>query len=173
MKRYATSLDELGAVVGKSASALAGYRHRGCPCNQKDRDAKGRYSVAAVRKWLKDHGYLDGRPPNPEGGAAGPRRSSTSDDNARLRAAQAKEREHRAVIAELEEKRLRGELVSVEDVRELNRRTMEFLADALENWTRALGPVLAGKTAVEVNRLLKEQVRDILREFAKRRNHSD
>ena len=171
MKRYATSIAELAAAVGKASATLLGYKHRGCPCGAEHKDKQGRYSVIAVRRWLKDHGYLAARSPNPNGGAAGPKRAG--DDTARLRKAQADEREHRAAIAALEEKRLRSELVSVEAVRELNRRTMEFLADELENWVRALGPALAGKTAVEVNRVMKVKVRELLREFAARRNFSD
>lgn len=171
MKRHATSLAELAALMRKSSATLLGYKHRGCPCGAEHKDAKGRYDVLKVRAWMKAHGYLEPRAPNPNGGAAG-RRPGTKDDNARLRAAQAKEREHRAAIAELEEKRLRAELVPVDQVRELNRRTMEFLVDELENWARSIGPALAGKTAVEVNRVMQQKVRELLGEFAKRRNFS-
>lgn len=167
MKRFATSLAELSAIFEKNVVTLQKYGHKGCPCLGKDKDSKGRYNVTAIRKWMQANGYLEKRPPNPKG--RGPQRQADifeGTDTERLRRAQAKEREHKARIAELEEKRLREELHSVEECREQTRRRHEYMIGVLENWARSLGPELAGLTAVEVNLKMQRKVKELMREFA-------
>lgn len=164
-KRYVDSQMELARELGISLSALYDWGHRGAPTRAKDK-VKGRYNVAAVRRWATEHGYLEGNRPVTRGRKPDP--DGPSKATKELREAQADEKRYKARIAELNARRLEGELIPVSEVEAHDLRRHEYMLSVLEQWARGLGPELAGKTALEINRIMVKRVHDVMKEFSGR-----
>lgn len=163
-KRFATSVLQLAGILRRSPTTLSAWKHAGCPCSEADKDAKGRYSVAAVRKWMESQGHGDG--PNVSQGGGKPVNGGKFGSVGDLTKARAEEKQARAGIAVLELRRLEGELLSKSAVEQHDRRRHEYMIDVLHQWAASLGPALAGKTALQITREMKRRVDQLMREFA-------
>ena len=143
MKRFAKSQAELAAILRLSTVMLNRHSHAGCPCAARDKDKRGRYRVLPVRQWI-------------EANVLG--RDAEEVDWARLRRAEADERQARAKIAQMKVERMRGELVRLEDVK-----------DTLLIWSRSLAPRLSGKTLSECQRVFEAAIRDVMSTIAEQK----
>lgn len=164
MKRHATSLAELSAIFEKNVITLQKYGHLGCPCQVKDKDDQGRYSVTAIRRWLKANHHFGKRPPNPKG--RGAQQVYAGTDTERLRRAQADERKAKAALVQLELQQREGELHSIADCDDRTRKRHLYMLRTLKTKARTMGPRLAGKTAIECQAAMEAMVEEIMRTFS-------
>lgn len=155
MKRKVTSVEELCTIFDRSRKSLFQWSKEGCPCS-KEHKVDGHYDVAAVRRWLKKHGHLDG----PKRGRGAVVTGSAYRD------AQAEEKKIKVQLAQLALEEKRGALVSWEEVKRREIEQHDYMISVLESWTRSLGPALTGKSALEINRAMKAKVAELMREFA-------
>jgi len=167
MKRYAQTLTELAMILERGTHTLHRWSLMGAPTKKKHKTAKG-YDTAAVKRWAVEAG-LWGSEGRPGAGVKvdpdGPTKTTRA-----LREHQATERQYKARIAELTARKLEGDLVSIADVASHDRKRHEYMIGTLESWARSLGPLLAGKTAMEINRIMLRKIDELMSEFSGRKN---
>ena len=88
-----------------------------------------------------------------------------SDDAKRLLRAKADEKEARAKIAQREELRQAGELVSIQEVEEEWLSIMRRLKGKIESWPQRVAPRLAGLTGPEIATAMQKEVRRLLEDL--------
>ena len=162
--KHAKTIEALAQILGKSRSQLIIYGQRGAPCTRRDKSSAG-YLVDPIKQWCEDRGYL-GTMVVKANGHGGPVDDAGRTVRQQYLAARARERQARARIMQLKVKQRESELISVAEVREHRRRCHGYMSGVLEDWALRLGPALAGRSAVEIGRIMADAVNAVMRVFS-------
>ena len=145
---YAASLEELAYHLNTSRSQVHRWRLAGCPVAK---SARG-YAVRRVRRWIEKNAVRRG-----DG------ESSVSQDLCRQKLeADLGFRKARAEIAKFELELARGNLVSVQEIKDDWGPKLRAFRDRVLALPRQISPELAGLTASEIERILLTRLRAIL-----------
>lgn len=109
----------------------------------------GRYSLQAIRRWRDG---LNG--------------GQNLSDREKLLKAQAREREAKAELCELQLDIEKGAYISRDEIKERDRRRIAVVKRGLLGLPRSVAPLLAGLSPPEAEQLLMTKVRDLLRHFS-------
>lgn len=175
------TLDELAEVLGVTLPTVEGWIHSGTgmPVN-----GDGSYSPAAVRAWRRKLTSRNRRrgpePAFPQDKTHRTDRSARSGSNGAQDAGTGTHdpemqrfRRLRADKEELQLRKARGELISREEIDRMFTARMIAFRRSLMDLARRMAPILTcgcpqGKTQLEVQALLEEEVRNILLSYARR-----
>lgn len=163
---HVTNREDLARIFGRSVECFDHYRRDGCPCGVKDKIPNKGYSVAKVRAWLRKNGLEQprrpGRPVSLDDSIKPGDGGEAQSTHTRIRMAQAEQNEAKAEMARLALAERRGELLSMEDIRQRH----TYMREQLKGMARSAAPELAGKTALEVMQILEARIDSVLEVFS-------
>ena len=161
-RKYARTLKDLAAELKRDVASIHRWGGAGGPCTVDHRTDRG-YLVEPVARWAREHGLLNGKPT-----AVGvSHRKEQPSHSERLKKYQAAERREKAILARLERRRVQGELMPVDEHEEHMLRTHRFFRTELETFMRRMPPRLAGRTIIEITKLLRDEVECMMRIWSK------
>lgn len=147
------TLRETAGFLGKDIRTLQRWISEGCPGR-----LRGWYDGEAIQQWGQEN---KGDPRGPNGG--------TEDGEGvglRLKRAQAREREARAELAELQLKIERGELVNKDEIKEWDLARIAVVKRGLLSMPRSIARSLIGLSDREIEHALMRRARDLLERFS-------
>lgn len=181
--RKRVSTKKIADITGVSSPTIRSWRLKGLP---HERDSRGRlwFDPVAVREWLEDHGR-GSRPGAPSLGLrirreqasngiksvrdapglkAAPQPVVTAEElaAAKLRKELALAEKHEIQIA-----KLKSELLDADDVERERVRRIEVVKARLLQLPMTAAPLCAGREAEDIERILEEEVRQLLEDFAR------
>jgi len=150
-RRVIKTQKELAAYLSRSERTVAYYKNQGMPVN-----LDGTYDLDAIDAWLDDRKDKGIGQPHGE-------KPSTGDKSGW----EAVYKEMKARIAELELKKLSGELISREEVNQQFVGRIIEVGRALSALSRKLPPLLEGKEKRDMEEIINGEIRIIRERFAR------
>ena len=154
-RRIISTQKQLAEYLGRSERTISYYKNQGMPVSP-----DGTYDLDAIDVWIEARNKKGIGQPHGE-------RPDSGDKSGW----EAVLKEMKAQIAELELKKLKGELISLDDVRRQWVNRIIEVKTALLSLPRKIPPLLEGKEKRDMEAILEQEVRFILERFSRTGGH--
>ncbi len=152
LERWASSASKAAAACGVGRGTLIDWINQGCPGKQ-----AGGYDIEAIRAWRAEN----------KGEVRGVADNGETTDAARLKKAQADEREAKAALAVLQLAIQRGELLPIIQIKERDLARIAAVKRGLLALPKAMATRLVGLPQKEIEVALRTAVNELLQRFAR------
>ena len=166
-RKYARTLKDLAVELRRDVASIHRWGGSGAPCTVADRGARG-YAIAPVVEWAEERGLLNGKQVVLKSVDTASRTTQQ-----RFLEARAREREEKARLAEIQRRQLEGEIMPIAEHREAIVERHLFFRSELEALVRRMPPRLAGRTIIEITKLLRDEVESMMRVWSEGKAYSN